>query len=107
MLLAAMGIEWAIWLIVFKSYQVSAVLAILREWQIPEWLMIVWPAIGGIGLLYLPKPWRRNMHMAMCSFWVFVAIAIAFNKISFTAVPVYATIGVIHAGLYGLVTDAR
>lgn len=106
-LLGALGVLWGIWLVVFHSYQVSPVLAALREWNIPEWLMVVWPMLAGTSLLVLPSIWRRPIHLVMCPFWLFVTMSIAETNIALTAVPVYATVGLLHAGLYVLGRDNR
>lgn len=100
--LGVLGLIFALWLILFDSYKVSPVLAPLRLWGVPESVMICWPALAGYILLFGGREWRRITHLAMAPFWIFVAISIAYTNVALTAVPVYATIGCIHAGKYVL-----
>lgn len=106
-LLGLLGVVFGCWLIVFDSYKLSPVLAPLRLWGVPEWLMVVWPFVAGLTLLFGRRAWRRTTHLAMFPFWVFVAISIAYTNVALTAVPVYTTIGLIHAVKYVLATVER
>jgi hypothetical protein len=93
------------WLIVFDSYNKSPVLAILKTWGVPEWLLVVWPVLCGICIIALPARWRRPVHLTAFPFWIFVAFAIFQRDIALTAIPVYAAIGILHAGNFLLSRD--
>jgi len=101
-LLGALGIAWGIWLVAFHSYQLSPVLAALRDWQIPEPVMVWWPVLAGSGLLFLRPRHRRLLHLVMCAFWAFIAFAIAQTNFALTAIPVYVVVGILHGGSYVL-----
>jgi hypothetical protein len=101
-LLGALGITWGIWLVAFHSYQLSPVLAALRDWHVPEYIMVWWPVLAGSGLLFLRPRHRRPLHLVMCAFWAFIAFAIAQTNLALTAIPVYAVVGILHGGSYVL-----
>jgi hypothetical protein len=104
-LLAGLELTWGAWLIVFDSYNKSPVLAILKTWGVPEWLLVVWPVLCGICIIALPARWRRPVHLTAFPFWIFVAFAIFQRDIALTAIPVYAAIGILHAGNFLLSRD--
>jgi hypothetical protein len=97
-LLACLELTWGAWLIVFDSYDKSPVLAILKTWGVPEWVLILWPVLCGVCIIALPADWRRPAHLTAFPFWIFVAVAIFQRDIALTAIPVYAAIGILHAG---------
>lgn len=105
--LGILGLVFGLWLVVFDSYNLSPVLAPLRLWGVPESVMICWPALAGFVLLLGKRSWRRATHLVMAPFWIFVAISIAYTNVALTAVPVYVTIGAIHAVKYALATAER
>lgn len=96
-LLGALGVLWGAWLVVFDSYYTSPVLAVLHDWLVPEILLILLPALAGIGLWVFPTTWKKHIHFFLCLFWCFITAAIAHSNIMLTAVPVYATVGLLHA----------
>lgn len=99
-LLGVLGIAWGAWLLLFSTYHTSPVLYAFRAWRVWEWVLILWPSVGGIFLLFFSKVRHKPIHLAMCSFWLFITAAIAQTDITLTAVPVYATIGFLHASSY-------
>lgn len=104
--LGILGILWGVWLVVFDTYTTSPVLMSLRLWHVPEWLMIVWPSLAGAMLLVLGRDFKWHIHLVMCCFWLFITVAIAETNITLTAVPIYATVGILHAGS-GLLIDRK
>lgn len=101
-ILGSLGMIWGFWLVVFHSYQLSPVFETLRDWQIPEFLLVMCPAIAGACLLGLSHRHRRNVHLVMCAFWAFVAFAVAQTNLSLTAIPVYGAVAILHGGSYVL-----
>lgn len=99
-LLGMLAVVWGVWLLVFDSYNTSPVLAVLREWHIPEMLLIVLPPLLGLCLLFLSVAWKRHVHLFLSVFWIFIAAAVAVTNIALTAVPVYVTVAFIHAGSF-------
>lgn len=97
-LLGLLCIGWAVWLLVFDSYHVSNVLSALRGWNVPEVLILTWLFSCGGGLIFLSPFWRKNIHFLMFAFWMFITFAIAETNITLTAIPIYITIALIHAG---------
>lgn len=101
-ILGVLGMIWGFWLVIFHSYQLSPVLQALRDWQVPEYVMVMWPALAGACLLALPPRHRRNVHLVMCAFWAFVAVAVAQTNLALTAIPVYGAVAILHGGSYVL-----
>lgn len=101
-LLAFLELTWGVWLIAFDSYNKSPVLAVLRMWGVPEWVLIGWPVFCGLCIIFFPGRWRRSVHLLAFPFWIFVASAIFQRDIALTAIPVYSAIGLLHAGSYVL-----
>lgn len=99
-ILGCLGIIWGFWLVIFHSYQLSPVLQALRDWQVPEFAMVLWPSLAGVCFLVLPHRHCRNIHLLMCAFWAFVAVAVSQTNLALTAIPVYATVAVLHGGSY-------
>lgn len=89
---------WAVWLLVFHSYEEAVSLEILRDWNIPKYLIIGWLFVMGVCLLLPNTAWRRQFHLLMSAFWFFIAFIIAQVDINAPSIPVYITIAVIHAG---------
>jgi hypothetical protein len=101
--LGFLAIVWAIWLVGFGSYTTSPVLESFRLWGVPEWIMTAYPLSLGISILFFDLKLKRYFHLGMFLFWGFVTFGIAEGNITLTAVPVYATVTLLHAGIYLLV----
>lgn len=101
-ILGVLGIIWGFWLVVFNSYRLNPVLAPLRAWQIPELVIVLWPALAGVCFIVLPHHHRRNIHLLMCAFWAFVAFTVAQTNMALTAIPVYGAVAILHGGSYVL-----
>ncbi len=104
--LACLAIAWGLWLIAFGTYYTSPVLKVFREWDVPEWMMVLYPLQAGIFMIVLPRHYRRYCHAMMASFWLFIAFSIAETDYTLTAVPTYATYCVLHVIRFVLVNHA-
>ena len=96
--LAGLCWGWTIWILVFHSYEESGVLVALKNWNIPKYLIDSWLVLAGIGLLLPSHKWRKQVHLLMAAFWFFIAFAIMETNFTLTAIPVYVTIAILHAG---------
>jgi hypothetical protein len=101
--LGFLAILWAAWLVGFGTYSISPILLPFRMWNVPEWVMVAYPLSLGISILFFDFKLKRYFHLAMFLFWGFITFGVAFGNIKLTAVPVYATVALLHAGIYLLV----